>query len=411
MVGKTVKYLSAAALASAVSFSAPAVAGESFKDAVASGKVLLDVRYTYETVDQDGFANDAQAHTLRTRLGYETGDWNGMKFLVDFDHIQNFFGDKFNSLTNGQTTYPVVVDPDTTELNRAQITWAAAANTTFIIGRQRVHLDNQRFVGSVPWRQNEQTFDAAVVATTIIPGTTLIYGYVPEVHTIRGDDHPVGDIEGNNHLFNLAFNKVPFGKFSTYAYYLDLDNPALWGLSAKTYGARFVAGHKTETGKFKFQAEYARQSDHGDNPASFELDYMLLDAALQTDMGLGLGGGIEILEGNGLQGFQTPLATGHKFQGFADVFLTTPAAGVEDKYISASWKFSDKGFMKKPLFKVWYHAFDSNVGSMDMGSEVDAIFKFKFCDGYSFIAKYSDYDGAGYAADRQKLTIQIGFKY
>jgi hypothetical protein len=28
------------------------------------------------------------------------------------------------------------------------------------LGRQRINLDDQRFVGSVGWRQNEQTFDA-----------------------------------------------------------------------------------------------------------------------------------------------------------------------------------------------------------------------------------------------------------
>ena len=43
-------------------------------------------------------------------------------------------------------------------------------------------------------------------------------------------------------------------------------------------------------------------------------------------------GGIEYLEGNGTIGFSTPLATLHKFQGFADVFLTTPASGITDAY-------------------------------------------------------------------------------
>ena len=38
----------------------------------------------------------------------------------------------------------------------------------------------------------------------------------------------------------------------------------------------------------------------------------------------------ESLEGNGARGFSTPLATLHAFQGWADVFLNTPADGVDD---------------------------------------------------------------------------------
>ena len=47
--------------------------------------------------------------------------------------------------------------------------------------------------------------------------------------------------------------------------------------------------------------------------------------------------GYEVLgSDDGKKGFATPLATGHKFQGFADKFLTTPNDGVQDLYVGVA---------------------------------------------------------------------------
>ena len=46
-----------------------------------------------------------------------------------------------------------------------------------------------------------------------------------------------------------------------------------------------------------------------------------------------IGGGYEVLgadDGAALTSFQTPLATLHKFQGWADKFLTTPPNGIRE---------------------------------------------------------------------------------
>ena len=86
------------------------------------GDVILDMRLRYETVDQDGFAKDAQALTLRTRLGYETPAWRGFKALAEVENV-TALGDAYNSTTNGKLRYPIVADPEVTELNRAQVSW------------------------------------------------------------------------------------------------------------------------------------------------------------------------------------------------------------------------------------------------------------------------------------------------
>ena len=86
---------------------------------------------------------------------------------------------------NGKTTYPIVNDPEVTELNRLQLTWTPSAAFSTVIGRQRVILDDQRFVGNVGWRQDEQTFDAARV--DLAHGRfKATYVYISKVNRIFG---------------------------------------------------------------------------------------------------------------------------------------------------------------------------------------------------------------------------------
>ena len=68
--------------------------------------------------------------------------------------------DNYNDGLNGKTRYPVIADPDNTELNQLYVMYAPSAAIRLTLGRQRINYDNQRFFGASSWRQNEQTFDA-----------------------------------------------------------------------------------------------------------------------------------------------------------------------------------------------------------------------------------------------------------
>ena len=61
-----------------------------FVDAVTGGKAHLEFRYRLESVDQDPFADDALASTLRSRLNYVTGDWHGFSAFVEADNVTRF---------------------------------------------------------------------------------------------------------------------------------------------------------------------------------------------------------------------------------------------------------------------------------------------------------------------------------
>ncbi len=117
-----------------------------------------DARLRHEQVDNDAFADDARADTLRLRLGLRANFGNGWSGLLEGAGVASA-GDRYNSGANGQSQYPAITDPKGAELNQAWVGWQGDSFGA-TVGRQRILLDNQRWVGAVGWRQHEQTFDA-----------------------------------------------------------------------------------------------------------------------------------------------------------------------------------------------------------------------------------------------------------
>src|SRR3546814_14828594 len=112
-----------------------------------------------------------------------------------------------------------------------------------------------------------------------------------------------------------------------FAYLVDQDETVCLSKSSQTYGARFAGAHPlTKAVKLSYAASYARQSDYRNNPNDYSAEYYLVEAGLGFS-GFTIGGGYEVLgadNGVALTSFQTPLATLHKVQGWADKVLATP---------------------------------------------------------------------------------------
>ena len=107
---------------------------------------------------------------------------------------------------------------------------------------------------------------------------------------------------------------------------------------------------------------------------------------------------------DGEVGFATPLATVHKFNGWADTFINTPANGLVDTYISVGTKVGPG------KLAAIYHDFAADNGSDDYGSELDVVYGMKFGKAYTAGIKYADYSSDGYAVDTQKLWVWFGVK-
>src|SRR5262245_50085397 len=116
--------------------------------AIGETKPIIDTRLRWEDVDQDPITKQAEALTLRARLGFETGKAWDTSLLAEGEFVWPLKSD-YNSTTNGNTSYPTVADPESYEINRLQLLNTSIPQTTVTLGRQRITLDDQRFVGNV----------------------------------------------------------------------------------------------------------------------------------------------------------------------------------------------------------------------------------------------------------------------
>ena len=279
----------------------------SLGDAIRDSKILADFRVRTEGASFDNGTDDALALTYRARIGFETGAFAGTKFLVEFDHVEDLVGD-FNDTLNGNIGRAVIADPNVTELNRFQLSNTSIPDTIVTIGRQRIILDDSRFVGNVGWRQNEQTFDAIRITNTSIENVKFDVSYVDQVNRIFGDEAESGRFDSESWLLNAGY-KFPFEvvdvTLSGFGYFLDLSDAEL---SSDTIGGKLTA----KKGPVILSASYARQSDAGDNPTEYSADYFFLEASYQQN-GFNAAVGYEVLgaDGDSDGRFLTPVSYTH----------------------------------------------------------------------------------------------------
>lgn len=377
--------------------------------AIGESKPIFDTRLRYEDVNQEPMANDARAVTLRARLGFETGKAWETALLVEGDLISPLTSD-YNSTTNGETEYPTVVDPETYEINRLQLVNTKLPGTTVTLGRQRILLDDQRFVGNVGWRQNEQTFDALRVVNKSIANLTFDVSYVEQVNRIYGKESVQGRYEGESLLANVSY-QFPIGKLTGFGYKIEIDPIALASAavrdSSETYGVRFAGERPLSKIKVGYIASYATQEDAGENPLQFDNDYYLLELT-GTYRQYSLGVGVEVLEGDGIKGFTTPLATLHKFQGWADKFLATPVNGIDDRYVNAGVTLKGVGPLDTLTAQASYHTYEAEHISFDYGTEFDMQVQAKW---HRFLGtlKYADYKADQLLTDTTKFWVQLDY--
>jgi len=362
-------------------------------------KPIFDMRLRAENVDQDGLANDAHATTLRLRAGFETGKaWN-TALLVEGEGIVPIQDDyRPDPMVPSMTTYPVVADAESYEINRFQFTNTSLPGTTITLGRQRIALDDQRFVGPVAWRQNEQTFDALRVVNRTVANLVIDATYFNKVNRVFGERSPQGDYEGDSGLLNVGY-QTKIGKITAFGYLLDFQNivgvPGAVRDSTATYGLRFAGEKPVGKVKLAYVASYATQSDYADNPLTFDLGYKFAELTA-TFRQYSLGAGKEIMEGDLLapgvtKGFTTPLATLHKFDGWADKFLTTPGNGLEDTYATGGVTLKGVGSLDTLSFTAAYHDYNAERIDADYGHEWNFSLAAKY-QRVNFMLKLAEYE-------------------
>ncbi|WP_457749189.1 hypothetical protein [Sulfurimonas sp.] len=398
-----------------LSVSASAADGINILDNI---KLKGEIRPRYESVD-DGTTNaNANAYTVRTKLAATANllGVDGLSATVGIISVNNMGSHEYNwnttNYTDGTNRYATVMDPQKAMISNAEINYTVN-DTTLHAGRGQVNLDNQRFIGTVGWRQFERSYDTVFVANNSIKNLSVlaawVYGYQGVV------DAPT--VDTNSVLLHAAYTVMPELKVTAYDYMLA-------GIH-DTYGLALTGKVNASIAKLNYRAEYALQKDStmeiNNSNGKADAYYYNLDLGANVS-GILAGVNYEFLSGStgtdGKTAFTTPLATGHKFNGWADKFLSTPLGGLKDFNVRLG--YTAKGLGK--LLAV-YHDFtaDKNMAtstgvSDDLGSEFDIVYTNKIpgVNGLTGLLKYADYSKGtiiGYTNDVKKAWVGLDYKF
>jgi Alginate export len=379
---------------------------------IVGGIVKLDIRARYEYADIDELSA-SNAATVRTRLGYGTQPWEGLSAYAELENIAAAdHDDYFDGIPPNSRDQSVIADPPDTQMNQAYLLVDRPdfGKTSVKGGRQRIVLDDQRFIGNVGWRQNEQTYDGVWAQSGLFTERlTLGYGYIADVRRIFGNEGPrsTRDYDSNSHLARVAYDVAPWFQPVGFAYLLDLrDAP---GQSSNTFGLRATGTAPfAEDWSVVYQATYAYQTDGGTsggtNPVNYHAHYALGDLALGFRPLGAIGAGYELLgSDDGRARVVTPLATAHKFTGWADAIDNVGAEGIQDAYVYVS-----PALPWKVIGQVIYHQFWSHDRGRDYGHELDAVLSRKFGAYLTVLAKAAWYEDGSTASppDTTRLWLE-----
>lgn len=385
----------------------------SLLEAIAMGNPMTNFRLRYENVDQDGVnagtgkqLNEANALTLRSLVGWQTKPFKNFSIAAQlinvtqlnddfYDGTNNIFGNSVATPTS-KKKYPLVADPDYTGINQFFLEWTGLSDTKVRLGRQSIKLDNARFIGNVEFRQIMQVFDGIAVENKSVPNVDFYAAHFEGLRRISSQYINDGNVDIAHATWRYSatksltgygyFQNMPLNGFNAYSNdaHTAHSGTGFEDNSSKTLGLRANGSHPViESLKLLYTAEYAKQDDYSEGDSRIDAHYWRLG------VGAGFGGWSfrldrELLSSNdSLYGFQTPLATGHLFQGLGDLFLLTPKQGLEDTFITLSGKIYDVQLSAE------YHWMDSdnrfktnsnttNFTGKHYGKELDLIAAYDF---------------------------------
>ncbi len=379
--------------------------------AIKDGKTTFQVRPRFEFVDDDGAAaaDPAKAFTVRTVLGYKTAPLAGITAYAEAENISALVDDYNVPVVQVNTKYATVVDPEGTAVNQA---WLSGYG--FKVGKQKVVYNNARFIGDVGFRQDDQTFTAiSYEKAKLLSWLDLQASYANKVAMISGQD---GDIRLP--IVNLKA-RTPLGANVT-LFWAGLEGretppqPFLLANAGKDKSREYrVLKVDGKQGKFIYDLSYGKQLAYADGTAANAPDADYRDIQLGYDFGPLV---VKIQQETLQQGFQTPLATLHAFNGWADRFLVTPTGGLVDTNIKLSGKVAGLGLA------LAVHQFEAESGGKTFGNEIDASVSKIFTPHWSALVKVAQYDGSGeittgnaaakaYSQDVLKTWAQVEYKF
>lgn len=346
--------------------------------------------------------------------------WNrNWSSLLEVDHVATGWQDDHSDGVrfNGK---PLVPDVPGTELNQLAVRYRFRPGE-LTLGRQRIEWDDQRFVGSDSFWQQDQTFDALRLDYRLWMSSRLEYVYIGRSHRIYDGGHDDGLEYGlpdygparysyadhhrqDSHLARLEVNEWDYARLVFYG--LSIDNHDFTPVSSDTLGARYELNYRVQPLRYRLVLESAAQENRSayDNP---QPHYYL------AELGIGYGDWqglvrFEVLGADQGTALVTPLGSGYLFQGFVGAFAVTPDSGLKDTSMRLNWRRSPWELSLR------YHTFQAQKGGQDFGRELDLELQYKPARNHTVSIRFGDFRADAHAytqTDRRRLYADYRYRF
>lgn len=360
--------------------------------ALATGSYSLDFRVRSEQVDDAKWAMKAHALTYRLHGAGQLPLGHGLLLGSGFDVVRHIGEEQYNDGMNGHAQFPDVNDPDAEEIDEIYLGYQTQADRMPLElwgGRKAFTQGSTRFIsGGTAWRQNGQSFDGVGIS-----GSRGVFKaefvYLAQVLRAAGNRSPKGRQDLNAPVLGLVWTPTPPLTLEFSAHRLRYVPGGPIATTSSTQALIGTLKAKGELGAFKLntrldaarqKALYTGAVDVGGDYYALEANIRLSDTELQLKQ--------EVLEGNGVAAFQTPLASLHAFNGFADRFLRTPRDGLRDTSIGLTQHHGRYRLMVRA------HRFESTVRDYRYGTEVDVVASVAMPQNHKLLLKWADFHAA-----------------
>ncbi|MBL8516770.1 MAG: alginate export family protein [Betaproteobacteria bacterium] len=381
-----------------------------FADALRNGRFEAQVRPRLNRIHEARKPERADAVTARVIAGWKSAPFHGLRLAAELIHSDRIGPRRFNDNPREVSPYPLLPDPRFSGINQAWVDWSGEfANIR--IGRQRLRLDNERFVSDNDFRQVPQMFTGAALRGRLGAEAEWRAGRFTRLRGTRGVE---SDIKLS--FAQAAWNPAP-GQ-ALLGYLMWYEPPPGGGQTGATNNAHRVAGARWQGqvktsggGSWLYHLEAARQSAHAGGDSVISADYLRVGGGWAA--GAARGEWVVRLDhevkgsNTGRYGLQTPLTDLYAYNGWALQFVTTPREGLRDTWIT----------VKKPLGPVdvfgEVHRFRADAGGANLGRELDLGLIWRvpawLGDDARLIAQTARYRQPG--NDVTKLWVALDWRY
>jgi len=228
-------------------------------DASIPGRVLFQLRRVLlrRPVEQ---AQAGPGKQYAAAAGYRVAPVDDVEFTAQIVDVSWVHPMRASNLPGDRASpYPLVGDPDKSDVNLLFADYSGLPNSRIRFGRQAIKLDNERFVGDADVRQMPQVFDAVSVRNTSIRNTQIFAARAWHVRTYFGNR-----LQTDTTLLNVRHQLEIGPSVGAYSYLQDQplihNGTGYSDNSNRITGARLEGTHQDSSGtRWYYTAEAAQQ--------------------------------------------------------------------------------------------------------------------------------------------------------